>query len=83
MGGGQRRTRSFGFTSKRDIESFGIAKFINLCKQRVLTYAALQTEQSQRLGMWMDWNDPAELRRLHDLLAEDPAQQVTVHRMDL
>jgi len=70
--------RELGFTSKRDIESFGIAKFINLCKQRVLTYAALQTEQSQRLGMWMDWNDPAELRRLHDMLGEDPAQQVTV-----
>ncbi len=28
--------------------------------------------------MWMDWNDPAELRRLRDLLADDPAQQVTV-----
>ncbi|MEA2676836.1 MAG: isoleucyl-tRNA synthetase [Chloroflexota bacterium] len=70
--------RELGFTSKRDIEAFGIAKFINLCKQRVLTYAALQTEQSQRLGMWMDWNDPAELRRLHDMLGEDPSQQVTV-----
>ncbi|TMC59756.1 MAG: hypothetical protein E6J17_10755, partial [Chloroflexi bacterium] len=28
--------------------------------------------------MWMDWNDPDELRRLRDLLAEDPAGQVTV-----
>jgi len=74
--------RELGFTSKRDIESFGIAKFINLCKQRVLTYAALQTEQSQRLGMWMDWNDPAELRRMHDLLGEDPSQQVTVQGPD-
>ncbi|HVM30177.1 MAG TPA: class I tRNA ligase family protein [Candidatus Limnocylindrales bacterium] len=70
--------RELGFTSKRDIESFGIGEFVSLCKQRVLTYAALQTEQSIRLGMWMDWNDPAELRRLRDLLAEDPAQQVTV-----
>jgi isoleucyl-tRNA synthetase len=70
--------RELGFTSKRDIESFGIAQFINLCKQRVLTYAAMQTEQSIRLGMWMDWNDPAELRRLRDLLAADPALQVTV-----
>ena len=38
--------------------SFGIAEFVSLCKQRVLTYAAMQTEQSIRLGMWMDWNDP-------------------------
>jgi len=70
--------RELGFTNKRDIESFGIAQFVNLCKQRVLTYAAMQTEQSIRLGMWMDWNDPDELRRLRDLLAQDPAQQVTV-----
>jgi isoleucyl-tRNA synthetase len=70
--------RELGFTSKRDIESFGIAQFVSLCKQRVLTYSALQTEQSIRLGMWMDWNDPDELRRLRDLLADDPTQQVTV-----
>jgi isoleucyl-tRNA synthetase len=74
--------RELGFTSKRDIESFGIAQFVSLCKQRVLTYSALQTEQSIRLGMWMDWNDPDELRRLRDLLARDPAQQVTVDGPD-
>ena len=65
--------RDLGFTSKRDIEDYGIAEFVSLCKQRVLTYAARQTEQSIRLGMWMDWNDPDELRRLRDLLAADPA----------
>jgi len=70
--------RELGFKSKRDIESFGLAEFVSYCKQRVLTYAALQTEQSIRLGMWMDWNDPGELRRLRDLLAQDPLQQITV-----
>ena len=70
--------RELGFTSKKDIESFGIADFVRLCKQRVLTYAAVQTEQSIRLGYWMDWNDPDELRRLRDLLEQDPAQVVTV-----
>jgi isoleucyl-tRNA synthetase len=70
--------RDLGFTSKRDIEAFGIAPFVSLCKQRVLTYAARQTEQSIRLGYWMDWNDPAELLRLRDLLAEDPAQLATI-----
>jgi isoleucyl-tRNA synthetase len=74
--------RDLGFTSKRDIEAYGIAEFVSLCKQRVLTYAARQTEQSIRLGMWMDWNDPVELRRLRDLLAEDPSQQVTIHSTD-
>ncbi len=70
--------RELGFTSKKDIESFGIAEFVSLCKQRVLTYAAVQTEQSIRLGYWMDWNDPDELRRLRDLLEQDPAQVITV-----
>ena len=70
--------RDLGFKSKRDIEAFGIAEFVSLCKQRVLTYAARQTEQSMRLGFWMDWNDPAELRRLSELLAESPWQETTL-----
>ena len=70
--------RELGFTSKRDIEEFGIAEFVSLCKQRVLTFAARQTEQSIRLGYWMDWNDPDELRRLRDLLAADPSQVTTI-----
>jgi isoleucyl-tRNA synthetase len=74
--------RDLGFTSKRDIEAYGIAEFVSLCKQRVLTYAARQTEQSIRLGMWMDWNDPHELRRLRDGLAEDPSQQLTIAATD-
>jgi len=74
--------RELGFTSKHDIEAFGIAEFVSLCKQRVLTYAARQTEQSIRLGMWMDWNDPAELLRLRDLLREDPSQVATIQGVD-
>jgi isoleucyl-tRNA synthetase len=70
--------RDLGFTNKRDIEAYGIAEFVSQCKQRVLTYAARQTEQSIRLGMWMDWNDPHELRRLRDLLAVDPSQLTTI-----
>jgi isoleucyl-tRNA synthetase len=70
--------RDLGLSNKRDIEAHGIAEFVSLCKQRVLTFAARQTEQSIRLGMWMDWNDPDELRRLRDLLAEDPAQPTTI-----
>ena len=70
--------RDLGFTSKRDIEAFGIAEFVTLCKQRVLTFAARQTEQSIRLGMWMDWNDPHELRRLGELLGADPSSIATI-----
>ena len=70
--------RELGYTSKRQIEEQGLAEFISLCKQRVLTYAARQTEQSIRLGMWMDWNDPADLLKLRDALAEDATQAVTI-----
>ena len=74
--------RDLGFKIKRDIEAYGIDRFVTLCKQRVLTFAARQTEQSIRLGMWMDWNDPAELRRLHDLLASDPTAVTTIQGPD-
>ena len=66
------------FKSKKDIENYGLAKFVVLCKQRVLKYAAVQTEQSIRLGMWMDWNDPDTLRMLSDRLGENPAKQLTL-----
>ena len=47
--------KQLGFNNKRQIEEFGIDRFVELCKERVNTFAALQTEQSKRLGMWMDW----------------------------
>jgi len=68
--------KDLGFTSKRDIERYGIEPFVNLCKHRVLTYAAIQTRQSLRLGMWMDWNDPRDLERLADAVKTDPHQVV-------
>ena len=49
--------RELGFKSKRDIEAYGIDKFVELCKERVRRFAAVQTEQSIRLGYWMDWDN--------------------------
>jgi isoleucyl-tRNA synthetase len=49
--------RELGFTTKRDIETFGIAEFVQRCKDRVLKFARVITEQSIRLGQWMDWGD--------------------------
>jgi isoleucyl-tRNA synthetase len=48
--------KELGLKSKRDIERFGIAEFVERCKERVYKYAARQTEQSVRLGYWMDWD---------------------------
>ena len=49
--------KELGFKSKKDVEDFGIEKFVNLCKERVLKYSKIQTEQSIRLGYWMDWEN--------------------------
>ena len=49
--------KELGFKSKRDIEAYGIDKFVELCKERVRKFAAVQTEQSIRLGYWMDWDN--------------------------
>ena len=71
-----------GFKHKKDIETYGLAKFVLDCKARVLRYAATQTEQSIHLGYWMDWNDPDKLRELADRLLEDPQQKVTYQGPD-
>jgi len=70
--------KEMGFASKKDIEDFGLEQFVRKCKARVLRFAAVQTEQSVRLGYWMDWNDPDRLRWLADRLLEDPSQVITV-----
>jgi isoleucyl-tRNA synthetase len=49
--------RALGLNSKRDIEEYGMARFAERCKERVAKYAGVITEQSRRLGMWMDWSN--------------------------
>ncbi|MGE3798017.1 MAG: isoleucine--tRNA ligase, partial [Thermomicrobiales bacterium] len=49
--------KELGLKSKRDIESYGIGEFVNRCKERVWKYAERITEQSVRLGYWMDWEN--------------------------
>lgn len=49
--------RELGFSSKKDIEKYGIDRFVQKCQERVHKYSIVQTEQSIRLGMWMDWGE--------------------------
>jgi isoleucyl-tRNA synthetase len=49
--------KQLGFKNKREIEAYGLEPFIEECKARVRKYAAVQTQQSIRLGMWMDWDN--------------------------
>src|SRR5437660_9033380 len=55
--------KELGLKSKRDIETrvpgdpeASIDRFVQACKDRVNTFARVQTEQSIRLGMWMNWD---------------------------
>ncbi len=48
--------KELGFKNKRDIESYGIDRFVEFCKARTQRFADRITEQSIRLGMWMDWD---------------------------
>ena len=49
--------KELGFKSKTDIESYGIENFVRKCKDRVRKYSKIQTDQSIRLGYWMDWDN--------------------------
>ena len=49
--------KELGLTNKRDIEEFGIANFVERCKERVWKYSGRITEQSKRLGYFMDWDN--------------------------
>ncbi|HEV8054670.1 MAG TPA: isoleucine--tRNA ligase [Candidatus Limnocylindrales bacterium] len=49
--------KELGLNNKQGIEAYGIDRFVELCKARVAKFAAIQTEQSKRLGYWMDWDN--------------------------
>ncbi len=54
--------KELNLRTKKDIESLvpgdpkaSIAKFVQLCKDRVSKFSKIQTEQSKRLGYFADW----------------------------
>ncbi len=56
--------KNLDLKSKKDIEELvpgdkkaSIAKFVDLCKERANKFAGIQTEQSRRLGYFMDWEN--------------------------
>src|SRR6266480_1084868 len=49
--------KALGFNSKHEIEEYGLARFARECRDFVAKFAGIQTEQSKRLGMWMDWGN--------------------------
>ncbi len=49
--------KELGFQTKHDIEAYGLDKFTNKCIERVKKFSGVITEQSKRLGQWMDWDN--------------------------
>ena len=49
--------KELGFKTKHDIEEYGLDKFTDKCIDRVKKFSGVITEQSQRLGQWMDWDN--------------------------
>lgn len=77
--------RELGFSSKKDIEKYGIDNFVKKCQERVHKYSIIQTEQSIRLGMWMDWgewktslDDPDWLKKSHSYYTMSEVNNYTI-----
>lgn len=49
--------KELGFKTKKDIEEYGMDKFTRKCVERVERFSGIITEQSKRLGQWMDWDN--------------------------
>ncbi len=50
--------QELGFKTKRDIEKFGIDRFVAKCMEYALKNKDMMTEQFKALGVWMDWDNP-------------------------
>lgn len=49
--------KELGFKDKKDIEKYGLDKFTKKCLERVDRFSKIITDQSKRLGQWMDWDN--------------------------
>lgn len=49
--------KELGLNGKPEIEKYGIDKFTNKCMERVNYFANEITNQSIRMGQWMDWEN--------------------------
>lgn len=50
--------KQLGISGKQDIERIGVEKFNALCKESVFKYGAEWKRLSERIGYWLDYDDP-------------------------
>jgi isoleucyl-tRNA synthetase len=49
--------KELGFTTKSDIESYGVAEFNARCRESVVRHVDAWTQMSTRMGLWVDVDD--------------------------
>ena len=49
--------KEIGVSNKKEIIEYGLDNFTEKCIERVKKFSAIITEQSKRLGQWMDWEN--------------------------
>ena len=50
--------KALGISGKPQIEKYGVEEFIKKCKDSVFTYSSEWKEMSERLGYWVDMENP-------------------------
>lgn len=50
--------KEIGSKSKKDIEEYGVKKFVERCKEFATEHIGVMNEEFANLGVWMDWNNP-------------------------
>ena len=50
--------QSINVKNKKEIEEYGIDRFVSTCKSFAMDFQKRMTEQFKELGVWMDWDAP-------------------------
>ncbi len=50
--------KALGISGKPQIEEYGVEKFVEKCKESVFTYSAQWKDMSEKIGYWVDMDDP-------------------------
>jgi len=50
--------KKLGFKTKKDIERYGVKKFVKECKHFATQFVDVMNKQFEDLGVWMDWSNP-------------------------
>lgn len=50
--------KQLGISGKQQIEEYGVEKFIKECKKSVFKYSSMWREMSEKIGFWVDMDNP-------------------------